>query len=194
MQPPPPLPGDRPGARRPHRLGVLGVLVLIICLVVLAGIVWTAWILLAPKLTGKGGGGGGGGKAAGPLEIRPVTSTRQGACPSGDPGVTGVGDTPGAKVCYRLGSGGMVVRKVAQAVAQTSSGGRWAVSVNLDHDDADRFAALTRRYQNHRLALVTGGTVLSAPTVQQPIIGGQVLISGDFSADEAKRLARSLAG
>jgi preprotein translocase subunit SecD len=187
MQPPPPLPGDRPGARRPRRLGALGVLVLVICLVVLAGIVWTAWLLLAPKLTH---GGGGGAKSAGPLEIRPVTSTKPGACPSGGPGVTG--DDSGTTACFRLGAG-MTVTKVAEARAQQGTGG-WQIEVGLNPQDATRFAALTRKYQHHRLALVTGGKVLSAPTVFEPIVGGRVQIAGNFTGDEAKEIARSLGG
>jgi preprotein translocase subunit SecD len=187
MQPRPPLPGDGPGARRPHRPVALIVLVLVISLVVLAGMVWAAWALVLPRLTHSAGGGA---KPASPLEIRPVTSTKPGACPSGGPGVNGA--DVGGPTCFQLGTG-MTVAKVAEARAESGTGG-WLVDISLNTQDATRFTALTRKYQNHRLALVTGGKVVSAPTVREPIAGGRVQIAGNLTGDEAKKIARSLGG
>lgn len=46
----------------------------------------------------------------------------------------------------------------------------------------------------NQLALVLDGKVLSAPTVQQPILGGRLSIAGPFTKAEANRLADELAG
>lgn len=47
----------------------------------------------------------------------------------------------------------------------------------LDRDDGQRFESLTIEHDGRRLAIVAGDEVLMAPTVQEPIGGGQLLIS-----------------
>ena len=43
-----------------------------------------------------------------------------------------------------------------------------------------------------RFAIILDGKVLSAPVIQEPIIGGQARISGSFSVESANQLAISL--
>lgn len=172
MQPPPPA-----GNRRTLWivLGSAGVFVVIVLLVV-SGLV--AWRLLAS-----------GNESAGPLRIVPVASATPGACPSGGPGVASVD----GRTCYRLGQGGMTVRALEKAEAERDPiGSTWHVNVEFSDGDATQFTRLTRQYVHKQLALVSGGRVLSAPTVQEPIAGSELQISGAFSADQAKKIAARL--
>lgn len=158
-------------------LGSIGGLVVI---VLLATAGWVAWRLLSP---------GAGGGSASALGIAPVTASTPGACPSGRPGVAA---TDG-KTCYRLGPSAMTVRRLESAEAGLDPSGKaWHITVSLNDDDARRFTALTKKYVNHQLALVSNGKVLAAPVVRETITGGQLEISGDFTADEAKKIAAGL--
>ncbi|MBB4266822.1 preprotein translocase subunit SecD [Roseospira visakhapatnamensis] len=48
---------------------------------------------------------------------------------------------------------------------------------------------MTRTNVGKRLAVVLNGAVISAPVIREPILGGQGIVSGDFSAQEAQDLA-----
>lgn len=54
------------------------------------------------------------------------------------------------------------------------------------------FAAATRVNVSRRLAMVEDGVVLSAPIVREPIEGGQVEVSGNFTPQSADALVRSI--
>lgn len=180
---PPPLPGDRPGSRRPRRLGVLAAVVIVVAVLLMAGIAWTAWRVLAA------GSGDDGGHATRPLRILPVTATTPGACPSGGPGTA----SSDGKTCYRLSASGMTVRKLESVRAEPSQvGNGWQILLELNPDDARRFGDLTREHRGGQLALVTGGKVIAAPRVQEPITGGKLQIAGNFTSDEAKKIAENL--
>ena len=43
-----------------------------------------------------------------------------------------------------------------------------------------------------RIAIFVGGTLISAPNVQDKISGGSAQITGNFTLDEAQNLARDL--
>jgi preprotein translocase subunit SecD len=63
------------------------------------------------------------------------------------------------------------------------------VSVKLDSRGADVFGAITSANVGHHLAIVLDDTVYSAPVIKEPIPGGDVQISGNFSMEEAHQLA-----
>jgi preprotein translocase subunit SecD len=63
------------------------------------------------------------------------------------------------------------------------------VSVKLDSRGADVFGAITSANVGHHLAIVLDNTVYSAPVIKEPIPGGDVQISGNFSIEEAHQLA-----
>lgn len=170
MQPPRPS-GDRRTLW--ILLGTAGVLVVIL---LIAGGGLVAYRLLSA-----------GGDAAGPLRIVPVASTAPGPCPSGGPGVGSVD----GRTCYRLGQGGMTVRRLESAEAERDPYG-WHVNIRLDSDDARRFTSLTGRYVKHQLALVSNGKVLTAPMLREPIAGGEVQITGNFTEEQAKKIAAEL--
>lgn len=63
------------------------------------------------------------------------------------------------------------------------------VQVSLSPAAARTFGELTAANVNHQLAIVLDGEVKSAPNIQEPIPGGQVRISGQFTDSEAAGLA-----
>lgn len=66
------------------------------------------------------------------------------------------------------------------------------VALTFDAEGARALARLTRRYRGNRMAIVLDGTVITAPNIREPITGGGMIISGNFTTDEAQRLAASL--
>jgi preprotein translocase subunit SecD len=76
--------------------------------------------------------------------------------------------------------------------ARVRPGGRLEspyVEVQLDRRGADVFGAITSANVGHHLAIVLDNTVYSAPVIKEPIPGGDVQISGNFSLEEAHQLA-----
>ncbi len=67
--------------------------------------------------------------------------------------------------------------------------GRASVSLSLDDKGKDEFAEITRNNVNRRLAIVLDGKVQSAPNINEEISGGEAVISGNFSPEEAAELA-----
>ena len=76
--------------------------------------------------------------------------------------------------------------------ARVRPGGRLEgpyVTVDLDRRGTDVFGALTAENVGRRLAIILDNTVYSAPVIKEPIPGGHVQITGNFSIDEAHELA-----
>jgi preprotein translocase subunit SecD len=63
------------------------------------------------------------------------------------------------------------------------------VEVRLNRRGTDIFAALTSQNVGRNLAIILDGTVYSAPVIKEPIPGGDVQITGNFSFEEAHNLA-----
>jgi preprotein translocase subunit SecD len=70
--------------------------------------------------------------------------------------------------------------------------GQPAVTIRFDSRGTRRFADLTTRFVNHRMAIVLDGVVYSAPVLREPILGGSAEITGAFSVREAEDLATVL--
>ena len=69
---------------------------------------------------------------------------------------------------------------------------RPVVHFSMNHLGAKRFADVTTNNQGKRLAIILDGKVLSAPVINQPIIGGDGIISGSFTVEQATELALML--
>ena len=63
------------------------------------------------------------------------------------------------------------------------------VTVDLNTAGADTFATLTTENVGRHLAIILDNTVYSAPVIKEPIPGGHVQITGNFSFEEAHALA-----
>ena len=66
------------------------------------------------------------------------------------------------------------------------------VSITFNSDGAQRFARLTTENVNRPFAIILDGQVLSAPNINEPILGGTAIISGSFTVDSANQLAIAL--
>ena len=66
------------------------------------------------------------------------------------------------------------------------------VSITFDQAGGAKFAKLTTENVNKPFAIILDGKVLSAPNINEPILGGSAQISGSFSVETANQLAIAL--
>jgi protein-export membrane protein SecD len=66
------------------------------------------------------------------------------------------------------------------------------VAIQFDDEGGRMFEELTERLVNQRLAIFVGGELVSAPNVNQKIVGGQAVITGVGSLQTALNLANDL--
>lgn len=66
------------------------------------------------------------------------------------------------------------------------------VGIEFTSLGAKKFADITKRNIGKPLAIFLDGILISAPTVQQEILGGNAVITGQFDLDEAKNLVIQL--
>jgi len=66
------------------------------------------------------------------------------------------------------------------------------VSIRFDSQGGRKFARVTQENVGKPFAIVLDGKVLSAPRINEPILGGSAQISGNFSVDSANELAIAL--
>ena len=66
------------------------------------------------------------------------------------------------------------------------------VTISFDAQGGAKFAKLTTENVGKPFAIILDGQVLSAPNINEPIIGGNAQISGSFTAESANQLAIAL--
>ncbi|KUO55585.1 MAG: preprotein translocase subunit SecD [Sphingomonadales bacterium BRH_c3] len=66
------------------------------------------------------------------------------------------------------------------------------VNIQFNQQGGARFARLTSENVNRPFAIILDGKVLSAPNINEPILGGSAQISGSFTVESANNLAISL--
>jgi len=66
------------------------------------------------------------------------------------------------------------------------------VSITFNQQGGEKFAKLTTENVNKRFAIILDGKVLSAPSINEPILGGSAQISGSFNVKSATQLAIAL--
>ncbi|WP_165966129.1 hypothetical protein [Actinomadura sp. 7K534] len=147
------------------------------------------------------GGEGGGG----PVVLREPLTFQLVAEQSAPPCAAGTVPDDGAGTCYRLGPERMTVERVEriEAALQGPENGQagWTVQLELTPADGAEFGRLTGKAaeqpdgsDGRLIAMIVAGTVISAPMVQDPITGGEVMISGDFDRAAAEDLVRRMTG
>lgn len=67
--------------------------------------------------------------------------------------------------------------------------GKPKVDIEFTEEGAIKFEEITARYVGKQIAIVLDGEVMSAPRVIEKISGGRAEITGNFTIEEAKRLA-----
>ena len=100
---------------------------------------------------------------------------------------------------YVLAPASLSGTDIQNAVAglPTQGAGGWQVDLTMTTDGAKKFADTTtqlaaQQSPQNQFAIVLDGLVVSAPVVNEPILGGSATISGSFTAEEAKALAQVL--
>jgi preprotein translocase subunit SecD len=66
------------------------------------------------------------------------------------------------------------------------------VNIQFDSQGAKKFADMTQKHTGKLFAIILDGQVISAPQINEPILGGQSQISGSFTVESANQLAISL--
>lgn len=67
------------------------------------------------------------------------------------------------------------------------------VDIKFDTEGGAKFARMTQQYNGKLFAIILDGQVISAPRINEPILGGASQISGSFTTDSANQLAIKLA-
>jgi len=131
------------------------------------------------------------------LEFKLVDATAspadlaQGITPPGDEIVPYLDPKLGSIAVKRLGGiKGDQLTDAKQTYEQQTN--RPVVSITFDQQGGAKFAKLTSENVNHPFAIVLDGKVLSAPNINEPILGGSAQISGNFTVESANQLAISL--
>jgi len=99
------------------------------------------------------------------------------------------------------GTGAMAVRRrvmvsgdqLVDARQDFDQDGQPVVSIKFNTSGARRFGRVTQENVNKPFAIILDEKILSAPNINEPILGGQAQISGNFTVETANQLAISLA-
>ncbi len=120
-----------------------------------------------------------------------------------DPNQVAEGRAPaGSQVLMMAdGSGSIAVKRrvmvagdqLVDAKQSFDQDGRPVVSITFNTAGARRFGRVTQENVNKPFAIILDDRVLSAPNINEPILGGQAQISGNFTVETANQLAVSLA-
>lgn len=70
--------------------------------------------------------------------------------------------------------------------------GKPAISLQFTNEGGEKFAKITAENIGKQLPIILDNQIISAPTVEEMITGGQAQISGNFTVEEAKKLAVQL--
>lgn len=70
--------------------------------------------------------------------------------------------------------------------------GQPAVSIKFNAQGGRKFAQITQANAGKQFAMILDNSVLSAPNIQEPILGGNAIIHGNFTSDSANQLAIAL--
>ena len=82
--------------------------------------------------------------------------------------------------------------QIADARQSYNQQGMPSVTVSFDGPGSRRFARVTQENVNKPFAIVLDHVVISAPNINEPILGGSAEISGSFTVESANQLAISL--
>nr|WP_294849704.1 protein translocase subunit SecD [uncultured Sphingomonas sp.] len=108
---------------------------------------------------------------------------------------------PGAQILPMAdGTGAIAVQRrtivsgeqLVKATQAYDENGRPAIDFTFNTTGAKRFGRVTQENIGKPFAIILDNKVLSAPTIQSPILGGKGQITGSFTVEEASQLAVSL--
>ncbi|WP_419814797.1 protein translocase subunit SecD [Glacieibacterium sp.] len=118
---------------------------------------------------------------------------------SADPALAAQGRAPaGSQVLQYADQPGLVVVKrralitgdqLVDSKLTTDQNGQPATSFNFDSAGGRRFAKATQQNVGKPFAIILDNKVISAPNINEPILGGSGIISGSFTTESANQLA-----
>lgn len=79
-----------------------------------------------------------------------------------------------------------------EKVATQYERGQWQVRFQYRDQGIEQLAQLTRQPRGQTLGLFLNKRLISAPRIQEPILGGEALITGLFSATEAAQILQDI--
>jgi preprotein translocase subunit SecD len=99
---------------------------------------------------------------------------------------------PGARIAVRRRAiiNGDMIADASQGYDPTD--GVPVVTIRFDSEGANRFARVTQENVNRPFAIILDNVVISAPNINEPILGGSAQIRGSFTVETANQLAISL--
>lgn len=108
------------------------------------------------------------------------------------PATSSVEATPSGEMAFiPTGLTGADLKK-AQVVYGGTNTSSPQVQIEFTSEGGNKFAEITKRNVDRPLAIFLDDLIVSAPNVEQEILGGTAVITGRFSADEAKNLSIQL--
>ena len=117
----------------------------------------------------------------------------QGIAPPGSEIVPYAPGAPGAGTSMAVRRlGGIRGDSLTNARLDYNQNNEPVVAITFDSQGSRRFADLTSENVNKPFAIILDGQVLSAPNINEPILGGNAQISGGFTAETANNLAIAL--
>jgi protein-export membrane protein SecD len=66
------------------------------------------------------------------------------------------------------------------------------IGLKFNQEGADLFAKITKENVGSVLGIFLDGKLIEAPSIKEEITGGQAVITGDFTSDQAKQVVRDL--
>jgi len=99
------------------------------------------------------------------------------------------------QIFTETGLTGQYLESAQLQFTNTGSGqisGKPIVALTFNTEGRERFAKITTEHKGEVLAIFLDGKVISSPVINDAITDGKAIISGGFSADEAKVLVRNL--
>jgi preprotein translocase subunit SecD len=85
-------------------------------------------------------------------------------------------------------------KDVAAAQVGKDNANKPAVEITLTLEGGKKLAQVTAAHQGKPLAILVGGKVIFAPVVREKIDGGKVMMSGEFTREDAARMVKSIQG
>jgi len=88
---------------------------------------------------------------------------------------------------------GKDLKKAAVSFGQSgNTTGQAVVSLEFTREGSQKFAEITQRNVNKPVAIFLDNQLITSPIVNEPILSGQAVISGNFTTDSASQLAIQL--
>jgi preprotein translocase subunit SecD len=81
---------------------------------------------------------------------------------------------------------------IKSAAIEREANGAPGILITLTESGGKRFGEITTKYVGKRLGIILDGKLHSTPSVRDPILGGRLTITGNFTELEAAELVKKL--